>query len=166
MRLFLVGYMGSGKTTFGKKLANRSGLKFLDLDQLIESEEGQTISEIFESAGEAEFRKIEAEKLRSIVLQDVVIATGGGCPCHSENMEFMNETGITVYLELTSTAAVSRLKSGKDQRPILAGRSDNELESFVEKHLNSRRELYERSAITLQAINADVDEVLRLIQAK
>lgn len=166
MRLFLVGYMGSGKTTFGKKLANSLGLKFLDLDQLIESEEGQTISEIFESAGEAEFRKIEAEKLRSITLQDVVIATGGGCPCHSENMEFMNETGTTVYLDLTSAAAVSRLKNGKDQRPILTGRSEEELAEFIENHLKSRRECYERSAITVPAINVDVDEVVRLIQAK
>lgn len=166
MRIYLIGYMGSGKSTFGKKLANQLGFGFIDLDQRIEDSQSCSIAEIFESEGEPAFRKLEGAHLRSIKTEKVVIATGGGCPCHSENIDFMNKNGTTVYLELTASAALSRLKGGRSQRPILSKLSEDDLADFISDHLSFRVAYYENAKIKVPAIDADVEEVVRLIQAR
>ena len=126
MKYFIVGYMASGKSTFGKELAKDKGLPFLDLDESVESREGRSISEIFAKEGEDEF----------------VLATGGGTPCFFDNMDYMNQEGTTVFLNTSSLVIVDRLKRQRSNRPLLAMYSDNELEFFVREHLESRLPFY------------------------
>ena len=129
MKYFIVGYMASGKSTFGKELAKDKGLPFLDLDESVESREGRSISEIFAKEGEEYFRKREREILHEICNEadEFVLATGGGTPCFFDNMDYMNQAGTTVFLNTS---------------PLLAMYSDDELEFFVREHLESRLSFY------------------------
>ena len=133
MKYFIVGYMASGKSTFGKELAKDKGLPFLDLDESVESREGRSISEIFAKEGEEYFRKREREILHEICNEadEFVLATGGGTPCFFDNMDYMNQVGTTVFL-----------KRQRADRPLLAMYSDDELEFFVREHLESRLPFY------------------------
>ena len=144
MKYFIVGYMASGKSTFGKELAKDKGLPFLDLDESVESREGRSISEIFAKEGEEYFRKREREILHEICNEtdEFVLATGGGTPCFFDNMDYMNQEGTTVFLNTSSLVIVDRLKRQRSNRPLLAMYSDNELEFFVREHLESRLPFY------------------------
>src|SRR5690606_34726901 len=115
--IYIVGYMGSGKTTFGKRLAAKLNMAFVDLDNLIEVTEGKTINEIFELKGESYFREKEKEILQTTVFVNTVVATGGGTPCFFDNMSWMNTNGKTIYLKMTAQALESRLKFDKNNRP-------------------------------------------------
>jgi len=146
MRVFLLGYMGCGKTTAGKKLAAKLGYTFIDIDHLIEEAQGITIAQIFEKQGEDAFRKIEQEMLATTFeLNDVIIATGGGAPCFYNNMEAMNKNGLTIYIEMAPKALVSRLKGAIDERPLLKGKSDEELLSFISEKLEERNPFYTKA---------------------
>lgn len=144
MKFFIVGYMASGKTTFGKELAKDEGLPFLDLDDCIEEREGRSISEIFAICGERYFREVERRVLHELCDEqnEFVMATGGGTPCFFDNMEYMNCTGRTVFLNVSLSVIVKRLKRQRADRPLLARYSDDELESFVREHLESRLSFY------------------------
>lgn len=144
MKYFIVGYMASGKSTFGKELAKDKGLPFLDLDECVESREGRSISEIFAKEGEEYFRKREREILHEICNEadEFVLATGGGTPCFFDNMDYMNQEGTTVFLNTSPLVIVDRLKRQRANRPLLAMYSDNELEFFVREHLESRLSFY------------------------
>ena len=135
MKYFIVGYMASGKSTFGKELAKDKGLPFLDLDESVESREGRSISEIFAKEGEEYFRKREREILHEICNEadEFVLATGGGTPCFFDNMDYMNTSPLVI---------VDRLKRQRADRPLLAMYSDDELEFFVREHLESRLSFY------------------------
>ena len=126
MKYFIVGYMASGKSTFGKELAKDKGLPFLDLDECVESREGRSISEIFAKEGEEYFRKREREILHEICNEadEFVLATGGGTPCFFDNMDYMNQAGTTVFLNTSPLVIVDRL------------------EFFVREHLESRLPFY------------------------
>src|SRR5690554_5919230 len=109
-RVFLIGYMGSGKTTVGKKLAQSLSLSFIDLDDFIQNKYRKTIADIFADLGEEGFRKIESKALREVSeIEDVVISTGGGAPCFYDNIEVMNNAGVTVYIEVDPQELASRL---------------------------------------------------------
>ena len=144
MKYFIVGYMASGKSTFGKELAKDKGLPFLDLDECVESREGRSISEIFAKEGEEYFRKREREILHEICNEadEFVLATGGGTPCFFDNMDYMNQAGTTVFLNTSPLVIVDRLKRQRADRPLLAMYSDDELECFVREHLESRLSFY------------------------
>lgn len=144
MKYFTVGYMASGKSTFGKELAKDKGLPFLDLDECVESREGRSISEIFAKEGEEYFRKREREILHEICNEadEFVLATGGGTPCFFDNMDYMNQAGTTVFLNTSPLVIVDRLKRQRADRPLLAMYSDDELEFFVREHLESRLSFY------------------------
>ncbi|WP_287030404.1 MULTISPECIES: shikimate kinase [Butyricimonas] len=144
MKYFIVGYMASGKSTFGKELAKDKGLPFLDLDECVESREGRSISEIFAKEGEEYFRKREREILHEICNEadEFVLATGGGTPCFFDNMDYMNQAGTTVFLNTSPLVIVDRLKRQRADRPLLAMYSDDELEFFVREHLESRLSFY------------------------
>lgn len=145
-RVFLIGYMGSGKTTVGKKLAQSLSLSFIDLDDFIQNKYRKTIADIFADLGEEGFRKIESKALREVSeIEDVVISTGGGAPCFYDNIEVMNNAGVTVYIEVDPQELASRLMASKTVRPLVAGKSKEELVPFITKHL-SQRERYYRSA--------------------
>jgi len=144
MKYFIVGYMASGKSTFGKELAKDKGLPFLDLDECVESREGRSISEIFAKEGEEYFRQREREILHEICNEadEFVLATGGGTPCFFDNMDYMNQAGTTVFLNTSPLVIVDRLKRQRADRPLLAMYSDDELEFFVREHLESRLSFY------------------------
>lgn len=125
--LFLIGMPGSGKTTLGRALAKRLGLHFYDLDSYIESRFHTNVPEMFVTVGEAEFRRRESAMLREVgEMEDVVVACGGGTPCHSGNLEYMNNRGISVCLEATEPVLLNRILRAKSRRPMFAGYSDPE----------------------------------------
>lgn len=143
MRIFLVGFMGSGKTTLGRALARDLHLEFIDLDNYIESRFRKTISELFAERGESGFRQIEYNMLHEVAeFEDVVIATGGGTPCHFDNMDYMNSHGTTVHLEASPEVLFIRLTISHTQRPMLAGKSGDELRKYIATMLMTRAPYY------------------------
>lgn len=150
MNIVLLGYMGCGKSTIGRRLAERLKLRFFDLDELIEAQEGQQISELFASKGELYFRKTEAEVLRSFIAENdnFVLALGGGTPCYANNMDFLLEQHLkTVYLKAQLKTLVERLRDQKEQRPLISSLNESELTEFIAKHLFERRYYYEKAAL-------------------
>lgn len=142
-RLFLVGYMGCGKTTTGKRIAKKYGLGFIDLDQYIEKRFFKTIPQIFAERGEDGFRKLEHNMLEEVsAFEDVIISTGGGAACFYDNMDLMNASGETVYLKASAKGLFDYLKSAKQNRPLLQGKSDEELLQFITEALTQREPFY------------------------
>jgi shikimate kinase len=156
--VYIIGFMGSGKSTAGKKLASLLGWKFIDLDNTIEQYTGKTIPEIFSDEGEHFFRETEANLLRNLESQsDTIISTGGGTPCYADNMDFMLETGLTIYLKLTPGQLKSRLKGSEGQRPLIRDLKGEELLGFIRKKLTERELWYERSELIIEGINLDIN---------
>lgn len=145
-RIFLIGYMGAGKTTVGKELAKRTGLSFIDLDHYIESRYHKTVGQLFAERGEEGFREIERKLLQEVSLfEDVIISTGGGAPCYYDNMECMNASGMTIYLKVSVEELAKRLEVCKNTRPVLKGRTGEELTAFISETLDRRNSFYERA---------------------
>ena len=158
--IYLTGFMGAGKTSGGRMLAERLGLNFLDLDEWIEQQEGQSIAVIFREKGEAAFRQIEAECLRKTAgLSNLIVATGGGTPCFFDNMDWMNGHGVTVYLQASATSLALRLKPETEKRPLLANLSDEEMITAIELRLSEREHFYEKAHI---AVNTDTGGLMAL----
>jgi shikimate kinase len=171
-RLFLVGYMGAGKTTLGKLLAKKLNLHFLDVDLFIENRYHKSITAIFEEKGEAEFREIERQILQEIIgFENVIIATGGGLPCFFDNMDLMNQTGITIYLRTGVEELTKRLKSSKQKRPLIKGKTLEELKDFIETSLKKREIFYNKASIIFDTDtfsakknnHAEVEDLVRII---
>ena len=151
-RIFLIGYMGAGKTTLGKALARRMNLSYIDTDHYIENRYHKKISEIFASEGEERFRDIERRILIEISeFEDIVVSTGGGLPCFNDNMATMNNCGTTVYLETSEKELAARLGVSKNVRPVLKNRSGSELAGFIKENLDKRRFFYEQANIRFDA---------------
>lgn len=151
-RIFLVGYMGAGKTTMGKALSGHMGLSFIDLDHFIENRYHKTVRQLFEEKGEDTFREIERNALLEVSdFEDVIISTGGGAPCFHGNMEFMKAKGITVYLKATPDELAKRVSLSKNTRPILMGLSGEELMLFITDALQKRCCFYEQADIIFDA---------------
>jgi shikimate kinase len=164
--VYIIGFMGSGKSTAGKKLAASLGWPFIDLDRKIEERAGKTIPQIFSQDGEEVFRNIESEVLKSIVSgSDTIISTGGGTPCHGSNMDYMLETGLTVYLKMTPGQLASRLLESTGERPLIKNIPDDQLHEFIEKKLAVREKWYNRAAIIIEGINLDISRLLSLIKS-
>lgn len=144
MKIFIMGYMASGKTTFGKALAKRLGVTFIDLDNYIEEKKEKTITEIFSERGEAGFRELEKDMLALAVKEegDAVIACGGGTPCFHNNIEFLNKSGLTIFLETSIPVLISRLQMENASRPLVAGKSDDEIREKVLTQLCDRLPYY------------------------
>lgn len=143
IRIFLTGYMGAGKTTLGKALARHLRVAFIDLDWYIEERFHKTMGELFAERGEAGFRELERNMLHEAgEFEDVVISTGGGAPCFFDNMDYMNRTGQTVFLDVRPGVLFRRLRVAKQQRPILQGKKDDELLAFIEEALARRAPFY------------------------
>ncbi len=142
-RIFLIGYMGSGKTTLGRAFSKAIGLQFIDLDWYIEERMHKTISELFAEKGEDGFREIERNMLHEAgEFEDVVIAAGGGTPCFYDNMEYMNRVGHTVFLDVDTEVLLARLKQAKAKRPLLAEKTDDELMDTIVSALKKRMPFY------------------------
>jgi shikimate kinase len=164
--VYIIGFMGSGKSTAGKKLASLLGWSYIDLDKRIEGYTSRTIPEIFSQNGEDYFRNIEAQLLRELKSStDIVISTGGGTPCHGDNMNFMNENGLTVYLKLTPAELNRRLSQSKGQRPLIKDLDKGNLLSFIEEKLAVRENYYKKADITLGGIDLDIKMLLSLVKS-
>ncbi|MDR2948798.1 MAG: shikimate kinase [Dysgonomonas sp.] len=165
-RIFLIGYMGAGKTTAGRELAKELDLDFIDLDHFIQARYQKSVGQIFEETGESEFRNIERNMLREVgEFEDVVISTGGGTPCFFDNLEYMNQAGTTVYLKATPEALSSRLNTCKEKRPLIRDKDEEELYQFVVDNLAKREPFYSKAKIIFETeilvTREDVNEYVR-----
>lgn len=172
MRIFLTGYMASGKTTLGKAYAKACGLSFIDLDWYIEERMHSSIRDIFATRGEDGFRQLERKMLLEVAeFENVIVACGGGTPCFFDNMEFMNSCGVTVFLDTASDVLFRRLKQAAANRPLVAGKSDDELKQTIADGLEHRMPFYLQAAIRLDGsrlesrsqIDETVEELRKLI---
>jgi len=165
MRVFLTGYMGCGKSTIGRKVAALMGINFIDLDKFIEERNFKSVPDIFAQEGELAFREKERQSLLEVSqFEDIVVGTGGGAPCFFDNMQVMNEAGITIYLAPDNEILAYRLLKSKTERPLIAGKSRDDLLRFIETALEKRAPFYEKSKIIIRGINdVQPEEVLKLI---
>ena len=167
MRIYLIGFMGSGKTTLGHQLASSLGLSFIDLDKYIEERNFKTVPQIFSEFGEDVFRHYERKALEEVSdFNDVVVSTGGGTPCFYDNMKLMNITGITLFLDLDIPTIVERLLKSKTDRPLIRGKSIEELTALIHEMLQKRLPYYEQAQLRISLSDSLLDEVLDCIRKK
>ncbi len=161
-RIFLIGYMGAGKTTLGKALANYLSYEFIDLDWYIEDKIGQSIPSFFVDFGEAAFREIEHKSLVDLLEKErVIIATGGGAPCYFNNMDLMLKSGIVVFLEASQEILFTRLKDTLHLRPVLRSKTEDELRTFIASSLANRAEYYNRATYVINTNHLESEEEIR-----
>ncbi len=164
MRVYLTGYMYSGKTTVGHKLATRLGYQWADLDQMLETTFRTTIPIFFKRYGEEAFRKIEQKLLHSTAdLDNIIISTGGGTPCHFDNIEWMNQHGTSIYFDVTIETLLRRATQSKKPRPILAGMTEEERSIYVRQQLAQRLPFYQKAQIIFPADQPDIDQLVQLV---
>lgn len=144
-RIYIIGMMGVGKTAIGKKIASILNYNFIDLDKEIEISEKKSIPEIFEKCGEKYFRKIEAEVLRTFRIEPFVVATGGGTPCFFDTMQFINKNGTSIYIKASEGLIFQRISKHPDKRPLLKGKNETEIKSFIKQTLAKREHFYLQS---------------------
>jgi shikimate kinase len=166
MRIFLLGFMGSGKSSLGKEIAHKLGYKFLDLDKMIEVKAGLKVSEIFKVSGEEKFREIEHECLKDSILYDNnVISTGGGTPCFFDNMEIINNNGVSVYIKLNVGILTSRLFKDKGERPLLKQTYNKvDFQKHIKELLTIREEYYLQSKIILEGENLKAITIIEVLK--
>ena len=166
-RIILIGYMGAGKTTVGKALSKELGIIFYDLDWYIESRMRKTVSEIFAERGEEGFRKIEYNMLHEVAeFEDVIISCGGGTPCFFDNMDYLNQQGQVVYLKADPEVLYKHLMMAKVERPLIKGKSHDELLAFIREQLEKREPFYSKARYTLDVSLMDNYEKIKTSVAK
>jgi len=159
--------MGAGKTTVGKKLAIALGYQFVDMDDLFEARYKIGIPSFFEKYDEKLFRKLEKENLkRTFQMKNVVIATGGGTPCHHRGIEKMNRYGLTIYLDMSPAALTQRLMNAKNIRPLVKGKTGDDLLSFIEYKLGERMSHYKKARLIVDGLSVDIDNLVTRIKTK
>ena len=165
MKIFLIGFMGCGKSTMGRSLASSLKMTFVDLDNFLEEKYFRTIPEIFAEEGEAAFRSMERKVLDEVsAFDDVIVATGGGAPCFFDNMEIMNAAGFCVFLDVTTDSLLSRLIHAKTERPLIQGKSPEELHAFIEVMMKKRRPFYEKARYILKGSEIFPNQIIELIR--
>ena len=167
MKIYLTGFMSSGKTTIGRRLSYIIGYNFVDTDYFIEMQQDMTINDIFVKFGEAAFREMEHKLL--IALQkhnNAVISTGGGMPCHNDNMDIMLANGTVVYLKTSPQALSQRLLRSYKERPLVNGKTEIELQKFIDEQLAIREPIYNRANIVIDTENYSMENLLRMLNIK
>jgi len=161
MRIFLLGFMGTGKTYWGKQLAAALQWPYFDLDEMICGLEKQTVAEIFDTKGEEYFRQQEHTLLKQLIRpnRNMILSCGGGTPCFFNNMQLMQEAGKTVYLQSTIETLHQRLKLEADERPLLQGHSPEQLTDYITSKLQERQEIYEQAQITIDTEELTLEEL-------
>ena len=162
MKIVLLGYMASGKSTIGREISKKLDMKFIDLDDYISKREKRSISEIFKVEGEIYFRKIESSYLGEILnsKDSFILSLGGGTPCYSNNMELiLNSDASSIYIKASIKTLVTRLISEKNKRPLVAELENDKLTEFVAKHLFERRFFYEQASITVITEDKSIEEI-------
>jgi shikimate kinase len=163
-RIFLIGFMGCGKTTLGRKLAAQLNCKFYDLDQLLEEQAGMSVAEYFSSFGETAFRVAESEILKQTpYAEDSVISTGGGLPCFFDNMQWMNANGKTIYIKLSPKTLASRLENGKDERPLLRDKQGDALVAFITDKLAERESYYMQAQMIADGLSLTAEKIKAML---
>ena len=163
-RVYLIGFMGCGKTSWGKKLATGLGYNFIDLDHVLEAQVGSTIAEYFASHGEEAFRKLESEVLKQTEYpENVIVSTGGGLPCFFDHMDWMNNHGQTLYIQLSPKGLASRLENAKTPRPVLQGKKGEELVEFIEHKLAEREGFYLQATHYVDGIDMSVEKLVEVV---
>ena len=166
-RIILIGYMGAGKTTIRRALAKELGLDFYDLDWYIENRRRKKIPQIFEELGEEGFRKIEHNMLHEVAeFEDVIISCGGGTPCFFDNIDYMNQQAQVVYLHCTPEVLHGHLLMGRVERPLIKGKSPEELISFIKEQLATREQYYTKARYTLDVTLMDNFEKIKITVEK
>ncbi|MCL7987917.1 shikimate kinase [Sphingobacterium sp. lm-10] len=162
--IFIVGFMGSGKTTWGKKLAKALQRTFIDLDEQLVEHVGMTIPAYFSLYGEEEFRKVESQLLKKNILQNVVISTGGGTPCFYDNMDWIVQHGTVVYLEHSPKSLWARLNaSDVNKRPALKGLTGDKLLQFITEKLDERAPHYQKAHIAVDQLHTSIPELTAIL---
>lgn len=162
--IYLTGMMGAGKTTLGRKLATLLSYSFVDLDVYVENREGRPVRELFAREGEPYFREAEARALRDLpqAFAEAVVATGGGAPCFHDNMSFMKASGYTVFLDVPVEELVRRLQaSDLRERPLLAGKSHEELTQHLAAILLLRQAVYQQAHLVFDGVRGKAEELAR-----
>lgn len=162
--VFLLGFMGSGKTHWGSRWAKQAGLRFIDLDNLIEEKQGLPVSEIFESHGENFFREIESSTLKSLPGAAGIIACGGGTPCFHNNMKWMNEHGATIYLKARPAFLLSNILREPNVRPLVKNMSSSKILEFIEHTMKEREAFYSQAQFTIDAEHVNADSLQQIIK--
>lgn len=166
MIIFLVGFMGCGKSTKAKQLAQRLDCPVIDLDAVMVASEGQSIADYFAAHGEAAFRELESQTLKNYAYPETcVVATGGGLPCFFDHMDWMNAHGITVYLQMTPPQLVSRLHN-REKRPLLKGMDDEQLLEFIIKKLEERNPYYNQAKVIVNSFDLDAEKLEEAIRSQ
>jgi len=165
MRIYIIGYMGAGKSTVGKRLAHRLDMDFVDLDDAFESRYRYSIPRFFDHFGEEKFRELERQCLREVSAEseNAVISTGGGTACFHQNLEFMNSNGLTVYLRMHPKSLANRLKNARRLRPVIRDIPNDDMPGFVEKQLAEREPYYQQAHITVKGEDLDLEGLVDLI---
>jgi shikimate kinase len=159
--------MGSGKSSHGRKIARMMGYDFVDMDDWIIEKEGLSIPEIFSKYGEPYFRKSEEQAIIKLGdLERVVIATGGGTPCHGKNMDLLKNSGLTIYLKLGPEALLSRLKDSAASRPLMAGKTPEEMYETIIEMLREREPYYSRAHMIIDGLDEVNERIVNAIQRK
>lgn len=166
MKIFLVGYMGCGKSTLGRKLAKAMDMLFVDMDSMIEEREGAAINDIFRYEGEAYFRQRERALIEELALSEdnLIVSTGGGAPAWRDNMQRMNAIGECFYLRRTAQQIASRLSPhGRQKRPKLRGLNDEELVAFMTENMAQREPFYAQAKHCIDCASKSDEEIIELI---
>ena len=168
MKIILLGYMASGKSTIGKRLASRKYIPFIDLDSYIEEREGKTISEIFKDDGEIYFRLQEHKYLKELLERedDFVLSLGGGTPCYAGNMDYIKDSKNTksIYLKANIKTLADRLVRQKNKRPLVASLAEDEITEFIAKHLFERSYFYEQADHKIKIDNKEISKTVTEIR--
>lgn len=168
MKLFIVGYMGCGKSSLGKKLSKEMNMRFVDTDAEIERREGASVNDIFRYEGEEYFRKSERRVIEDIIeeQEDVIVSTGGGLPLWRDNMELMNDAGITIFLKRSAEQIASRLSPhGRQKRPKLRGLNDEELVAFMRENMLQREPYYKKAQLCIDCVSLSDAELVNIVIA-
>lgn len=164
IRIILIGCMGSGKTTLGKELATSLSIPFIDSDTEIEKQNSSTIPLLFETIGESGFRDLESKFIDELdENESFILSTGGGMPCFQNNLEKLQQIGTVFYLKNSSTTLSERLLRADNQRPLIEGKSKDELIDFIEKSISNREQFYNRAAVILFPEQQNAASILKMI---
>ena len=164
MRIYLIGYMGCGKSTLGRRLSKFLDLQFVDMDHYIEERNYKTIPQIFAEEGEVEKKEMERKALEELSeFTDIIIAAGGGAPCFFDNIGLMNNTGKTIYLNIQPGILAERLLKSKIERPLIKGKSKDELVAFIDESLNKRNAFYSQAKYHITEPDIDLEKFQNLI---
>ncbi|TXI32448.1 MAG: shikimate kinase [Niabella sp.] len=165
MRIYLIGFMGAGKTYWGRLLSKKLGIPFFDLDELVVNDEGKSINEIFEQEGEEHFRRKEREILEwvSDTHESMILSCGGGAPCFFNSIDYMNNKGITVWIDAPFEILLGRLRQQKETRPLLKALDDEQLKAYIVKKSNDRKIFYERAKVRIEDYEIKTDEFIKII---